>query len=104
MDSTNPGSMKQLGNGRVIKGFRSDVWLKQKEDVMRLACEAKFRQNRPLWKALQETEDTVIAEACFDLFWGIGWTLDSPEAVVPSKWKGKNTMGKILTHLRQVLG
>ena len=103
MDCRDAGAMKILCHGSKIKGFKSQVWGQQKRSIMELACQAKFRQNPHLKQSLLQTQGTVIAEACGDKFWGIGHNLDTKEAVVPSLWTGLNTMGKILTNLREQL-
>jgi len=35
--------------------------------------------------------------------WGIGISVDSPDANNPAAWKGKNLLGKVLMKVRQTL-
>ncbi len=63
----------------------------------------KFEQVEVCRKALLETEGKTIAEAVpseRDRFWGTGIDKVATENTMPSKWPGKNGMGKILMNVR----
>jgi ribA/ribD-fused uncharacterized protein len=71
---------------------------------MRIAVKAKFTQHPELRKKLQETGDKRLGEANpRDKYWGIGTSSDTSKAKDPSKWPGKNTLGKILEEIRTEL-
>jgi ribA/ribD-fused uncharacterized protein len=74
------------------KPLRSD-WESIKEDVMRKAVEAKFRQNEDARNLLLSTGSAVIVEhTSNDCYWGDG-----------GDGQGKNMLGKILMEVREKL-
>lgn len=61
-----------------------------------------FTQNAELLDLLLATQGTLLVEASpIDKIWGVGMELDTPELYIPSKWKGENLLGFILTQLRE---
>ena len=71
---------------------------------MRAALKAKFVQHPDLKTKLLETGSRPIGEASArDKYWGIGTSADTVKAAEPSKWPGKNVMGKLLMELRAEL-
>jgi ribA/ribD-fused uncharacterized protein len=92
-------SVKALG--KKVKDFVKEEWDKTKDGVMRTAVKAKFIQHPDLKTKLLETGKRPIGEASArDKYWGIGTSADTSKANDPSKWPGKNVLGKILTELR----
>jgi N-glycosidase YbiA len=84
-----PASAKKMGRTR-SPHFRSD-WEAVKEDIMREALQAKFRQNPALATLLHSTGTAPLKEKAFwDNFWGTGRT-----------GNGKNRMGILLEQLRE---
>ena len=86
--ASTPAAAKQLGKTRT-PSFRAD-WNEVRDDVMKKAVEAKFKQNPELLQLLLDTGDAQLQEkSLFDSYWGTGRT-----------GKGQNKMGQILMKLR----
>uniref|UniRef100_A0A0K0DH38 DUF1768 domain-containing protein n=1 Tax=Angiostrongylus cantonensis TaxID=6313 RepID=A0A0K0DH38_ANGCA len=69
-------------------------------DVMASALEAKFVQNAQLRHLLFLTHGSRLVECSpYDLIWGIG----DPDAVNPSRWRGKNRLGSLMDAVREKL-
>jgi len=102
MAITDPRAIKALG--REVKNFDSNLWDKNKFDIVFNGCKAKFTQNEKLKKALLETGDKTLVEASpFDRVWGIALDEVTARKTDPQKWPGENLLGKILTKLRDSL-
>lgn len=94
-----PKSAKAIG--RKVSNFKPEVWDKKKDEVMEKGVRTKFVQHPTLRKILLETGDKTIGEANpRDTYWGIGTSMNLERAKFPSKWRGKNMMGKLLMKLR----
>lgn len=64
----------------------------------------KFTQNKALQDVLINTGNTIMTEANpYDGIWANKLKEFDPDATSPSKWKGLNLLGKILTNLREKL-
>ena len=64
----------------------------------------RFIQHPDLKTKLLETGKRPIGEASArDKYWGIGTSADTTKANDPSKWPGKNVLGKMLMELRTEL-
>lgn len=95
-------SVKALG--KKVTGFDKEAWDKTKDGIMRTAIKAKFMQHPDLKTKLLETGTRPIGEASArDKYWGIGTSAETSKANDPSKWPGKNVMGKMLMDLRTEL-
>uniref|UniRef100_A0A0R3S1A1 DUF1768 domain-containing protein n=1 Tax=Elaeophora elaphi TaxID=1147741 RepID=A0A0R3S1A1_9BILA len=89
---------------RNIKNFERETWSKVSSDVMRRGNFAKYTQNPLLRKKLFYTYGSTLVECSpTDLEWGIGLDINEPDALSPSKWRGKNKLGQILTEIREEL-
>jgi ribA/ribD-fused uncharacterized protein len=87
--------------GQKIANFKPEVWDKKKDGTMEKGVRTKFIQHPTLRKQLLETGDKLIGEANpRDTYWGIGTSMNLEKAKIPSKWRGKNMMGKLLMKLR----
>jgi ribA/ribD-fused uncharacterized protein len=87
----NPMKAKRMGGSRAHP-LRKD-WERVKEDVMRLALEAKFTQHASLREVLLATGDQTLVEAApRDYYWGCG-----------AKGTGRNRLGYLLMELRTKL-
>ncbi|VDK68262.1 unnamed protein product [Onchocerca ochengi] len=87
-----------------IKNFERETWNKISSDVMRRGNFAKYTQNPLLRKKLFYTYGSTLVECSpTDLEWGIGLDINEPDALSPSKWRGKNKLGQILTEIREEL-
>jgi hypothetical protein len=95
-------AVKTLGDK--VKDAKEEEWDKKKDEVMRTGLKAKFMQHPDLRAKLMETKDRPIGEAnARDKYWGIGTSADTSKAKDPSKWPGKNVLGKMLEALRTEL-
>lgn len=102
LKTPSPKSVKSYG--KKVKDFKKEEWEEKKDNIMRIALKAKFTQHPELRKKLAETGTKRLGEANpRDKYWGIGTSSDTSKAVDPSKWPGKNVMGKLLEELRTEL-
>lgn len=102
LKTASPKSVKSYG--KKVKGFQDDAWNEKKDSIMRTAVKAKLMQHPDILKKLRETGTRPIAEADpRGKYWGIGTSADTSKAKDPSRWPGKNVMGKILMELRDEL-
>jgi ribA/ribD-fused uncharacterized protein len=89
--------------GKKVKGFDDTKWNEKCIDILRKGLRAKFVK-QDLQKQLLETDDKVIGYADpRDVILGIGCTMGTPKSTAPSKWRGKNELGKLLMELRDTL-
>ena len=87
--------------GKRVHNFDRDVWRKSRDHYMQTALHAKFSQNSELSDFLRNTGEAMLVEASpHDKYWGAGYSLDDDEIWDPSKWKGLNTLGKMLCDIR----
>ena len=97
--SKTPKAAKALG--RKVSNFVVETWEAKRDDIMEKAVRTKFVQHPSLRTQLMETGDKVIGEANpRDTYWGIGTSMNLEKAKYPSKWRGKNMLGKLLMKLR----
>ena len=102
LEAVSPRQHKALG--RKVQNFSEPAWKARREQIVADGNRAKFTQNPELRQALLETAGTELVEASpFDRIWGIGLAASDPRAEDPSKWRGQNLLGKILTQLRDEL-
>lgn len=99
MKTKTPKSVKALG--KKVADFNQEAWDGRKDEVMRAAVKAKVIQHPDILAKLQETGNRMIGEAnARDSYWGIGTGPETAKAKTPSKWPGKNVLGKILMEIR----
>lgn len=90
--------------GRKVKNYNEELWVKNRESYVFRGNYEKFSQNDHLREKLLETGNTIMAEGnYFDKIWAIGIKESELDATSPSRWKGLNLLGKILTNLREQL-
>jgi ribA/ribD-fused uncharacterized protein len=90
--------------GRQVKNFDEKTWSENNYQILLDGLYLKFSQNASLREVLLKTGDAMLAEASpYDKLYGIGWSADNPNAMNPSKWKGRNLMGRALMDTRQRL-
>ena len=90
--------------GRKVAPFVDATWIAKRIEIVKAGSRAKFTQNAELCALLLATKGTELVEASpFDRIWGIGLAATSPFALDPTKWRGQNLLGKILTELRDEL-
>ena len=99
---TEPNLQKQRAK-RLAK-FDQLSWNRKAGDILKTALSAKFAQNENLLRQLISTGDTVIGEACaHDTMFGIGLSLQNPNAMNVARWRGKNLQGTTLMAVRDDL-
>ena len=97
--SRTPKAAKALG--RKVANFAVETWEAKRDAFMEQAVRTKFVQHPSLRVQLMETGDKMIGEADpRDSYWGIGTSMNLEKAKYPSKWRGKNMLGKLLMKLR----
>jgi ribA/ribD-fused uncharacterized protein len=101
MRTTEPRKQKALG--RKVRGYDEEVWVANRERIVKDAVRAKFTQNRAIRDELLATRGTLAEASPGDKIWGIGMSEDDPDATNPTKWTGLNLLGKILTEVRDEL-
>lgn len=103
LKSNNPSEIKRLGRTRFPE-FNSDVWDRTSYAIVKRGVRAKFEQNKDILQVLLDTQDNTLAEcSLMDRKWGIGVAIDDPDCSDPSKWNGKNYLGRILMEVRDEL-
>ena len=102
LTAKNPGEAKQLG--RNVSGFKDDVWINHRFEIVVAANLAKFGQNADLKEYLLNTGERVLVEASpVDKIWGIGLAADHDNVEKPNLWKGLNLLGYALMEVREQL-
>lgn len=97
-----PRTQKDLG--REVQGYNDKKWSAARYKVVLRGTIEKYRQNPKLLKLLLDTGSAKFVECSpEDDLWGIGLSQDSPHATAPSKWRGKNLLGKTITAARAAL-
>jgi ribA/ribD-fused uncharacterized protein len=101
MGTATPKAVKALEKKMSIT---AEQWDSKKDESMAKAVRAKFTQYPELRSKLLETGEKQIGNAdAREMYWGIGTSMDTDKARVPSKWRGQNKLGKILMELRKTL-
>lgn len=99
IDAPTPAQAKFLG--RRIKGFDKVKWLAACEDVMIEGLREKFAQHEKLRRLLIESYPKHLIESSpYDLYWGNGLHKFHPDSRDPSKYPGKNRLGRCLEEVR----
>jgi ribA/ribD-fused uncharacterized protein len=102
LSAGSPGAAKALG--REVRGFRDDVWCRERFGIVMRANLAKFSQSADLRDCLLATRARVLAEASpRDRIWGIGLDAKDPRAENPLQWRGLNLLGFALGVVRERL-
>lgn len=100
MEEKEPSEIKKLGSSQ-FEGFSTMQWDVISEGIVIRAAMSKFLQNKEMGNLLLSTGDKILVFANpLDGEWGIGMPAGDPLAADPSKWKGKNRLGKLLMEAR----
>lgn len=100
--SRNPAEVKKLG--QQVRGFRDDVWEKERFAIVVTANAEKFSQNPDLLSQLKATGNKVLVEASpYDRIWGVGMESSHEHAENPLLWNGLNLLGFALMKVRDEL-
>ena len=99
MQAYDPLVQKKIG--RRVQGYDDARWKGHCFDTVVRGNAAKFSQNEKLRDYLLSTGDKILVEASpKDSVWGIGLDEESPDAINPRKWPGKNLLGFALMEVR----
>lgn len=102
MKENNPKNIKNFG--RNVNNYQEDIWDQMRYNVMYKGVYEKFYQNKNLRDILLETENKILVESSpYDKVWGIGLNENEAKLIHPSKWEGKNLLGKVLMEVRKKL-
>jgi hypothetical protein len=97
-----PADQKRYGKG--VKGFDERKWSSVCFDVMLRGNLEKYKQNPKLCEKLLDTGNLGMVEASpKDKIWGIGMDKNHVNATKPSRWLGKNLLGKVLDQVRTMI-
>lgn len=90
--------------GRKVRNYEEEVWSRIRGQEVYEGLLEKFSQNEDLKAKLLGTGDATLVEcAVKDCIWGIGLSMDDPDRLEESKWRGKNLLGKTLMRVRETL-
>ncbi|MDD3335687.1 MAG: NADAR family protein [Eubacteriales bacterium] len=90
--------------GRLVSGYDENHWNGVRQIVVYEGLYAKFSQNDALKAKLQATGDALLAEcAVKDCVWGIGLSMNDPDRLDRTKWRGHNLLGYALMMVRNRL-
>jgi ribA/ribD-fused uncharacterized protein len=102
LQAKHPKQAKDLG--RIVRGFKEDVWSENCFDIVKTGNLAKFSQNKELFEFLINTKQRILVEASpVDKIWGIGLAKDAIQIENTLTWKGKNLLGFALMEVRDEL-
>jgi ribA/ribD-fused uncharacterized protein len=102
MNTSSPKLQNQLG--REVINYNDIIWDSRRFDIVFKGNLAKFSQNELLKSELLNTGNRQFVEASpYDTIWGIGMGLDNPLINDPTKWRGLNLLGQVLTFVRDTL-
>jgi ribA/ribD-fused uncharacterized protein len=96
-----PSKHKRLG--KEVKGYVDSKWAAVRYATVLEGVVEKYRQNASLQKLLLDHDYIFVEASPHDTIWGIGLGEDHPDAGTPSKWRGKNLLGKATTEARSIL-
>lgn len=100
LDSKNPYQMTKIGD----KVTKSQIWNTRCDEMMSLALELKFTQNKQLGSYLCSTGDKLLVAADVnDVYWGVGLRSKDERCADPDEWQGNNMLGQFLMALRNKL-
>lgn len=90
--------------GRKVSNYDEKTWNGIRQIVVYEGLMAKFAQNNELMIKLKNTGEAVLAEcAVKDLIWGIGLSMNDPDRLDKTKWRGQNMLGYTLMMVRERL-
>lgn len=86
--------------GRMIRGYDSNLWNKERDNCMIAALTAKYGSCLEFRRFLEKHRDKIFVEASpYDKIWGIGLSETDSNATNPQKWLGENRLGKCINRL-----
>lgn len=98
-EARDPVEAKSILN--LLRNDHPQEWELIRHDVAIKGLREKFRQNQHLSDHLKDTRNLKLGEASKNPCWGIGFTLDDPQALDASQWsESGNLLGQILMQIR----
>lgn len=90
--------------GRKVSNYDEKTWNGIRQIVVYEGLMEKFAQNNELMRKLKDTGEEVLAECAIkDLIWGIGLSMNDPDRLDKTKWRGQNMLGYTLMMVRERL-
>lgn len=90
--------------GRQVQNYNDHIWNGIREIVVYKGLTAKFNDNERLGNMLVDTGDALLAEcAVNDRIWGIGLSMNDPDRLDLTRWRGTNLLGYSLMIVRNEL-
>ena len=87
-----------------MRNFDSAVWDREKQNDILSDNYAKFTQNPVIKHHLLSPGNKRLAKAsALDLVWGIHLRADNSRANDPRQWKGKDSLGEVLSAVREAI-
>lgn len=103
MSTKDPHTCKKIA-GQRFPEFNQEIWEETCYHIVKRGIKAKFSQNEKILQILLDTGDALLAECSkVDKKWGIGLDIKDSHCSVPSRWNGKNYLGRILMEVRDEL-
>ena len=100
LKSSNPKTQKALG--RVVSGYKEEIWECKRLEVVTKGNYLKFSQNRDLKGEILGTGNKVFVEGSpYDCIYGVGLHFNSEMILDESNWRGLNLLGKALVLARE---
>ncbi|CUJ51422.1 Swarming motility protein ybiA [Achromobacter sp. 2789STDY5608633] len=94
------GQREQKALGRQVRGFDDEIWMANREPIMRGILRSKFKEPE-MKDFLLATAGTRLVEASpYDKIWGVGLAINDPRIRDPGAWQGSNLLGACLEHVR----
>lgn len=102
LDAKGPWEQKRIG--RSVQPYDEARWEASRFEMMLELVHAKALQDPRIGAYLIATGDAIIVEASpHDPVWGIGLAADHPDALDPSRWRGRNLLGQAWTQARELI-
>lgn len=99
LNASTPKKAKDLG--KEVKFFNKQRWEAIVAKVLFKGNQLKFSQNKSLYDTFMSFKLQRFVEASpYDKIYGIGLKSSHPDASNPSRWRGQNILGDVLTQLR----
>ena len=87
-----------------IKNSNEQIWLNNRNNIMKKGVTAKFSQNPELRNKLINTCEKILFECNpHDAYWGVQMDLNNKKILNTLNWRGENALGKLLMLVRTEL-
>lgn len=99
LEAKDPVQAKSILN--LLRDDHLEEWKAIRQEVALTGLRAKFKQNQHLADSLKDTSGLRLGEASKNSCWGIGFTLEDPQALDTSQWNETgNLLGNSLMQVR----